>query len=221
MGKRGPKPKKIINDEWRPELAYVIGLLTSDGCLSSDGLLIDLTSKDVEQLENFSICLGYKFKIGRKWNSTKDQSYRIQFKNRIFYDFLISVGLMPKKSLIIEKVNIPNKFFYDFVRGLFDGDGCSYSYWDPRWRSSFMFYISFASGSKKFIDWLRNEMKNRLGVSGHIGVAQRKNSQYQLKYAKNEAIKIAHAIYKNKKSIFLKRKKLKIQKAFSMMGLGL
>ncbi len=64
--KRGPKPKKIINDKWRPDLAYAIGLLASDGCLSNNSLLIDLTSNDREQLENYSMCLGVNFKIGEK-----------------------------------------------------------------------------------------------------------------------------------------------------------
>lgn len=210
MGKRGPKPKKVVDETWRPELAYAIGLLASDGYLSSDGLLIDLTSNDIEQLRNFSKCLGCKFNIGKKWNLSKNKSYRIQFKNRLFYDFLLRVGLFPRKSLLMDKLSIPNDFFFDFVRGLFDGDGCSYSYWDKRWRSSFMFYMSFASGSKKFIYWLQIKIKENIGISGHIGVSNRKNPYYQLKYSKNEAIMLAKEIYKNKNSICLKRKKLKI-----------
>lgn len=48
MGKRGPKPKKIIDETWRPNLAYAIGLIATDGYLSNDGLLVDLTSNDRE-----------------------------------------------------------------------------------------------------------------------------------------------------------------------------
>ena len=84
MGKRGPKPKKIIDETWRPELAYAVGLLATDGCLAKDGLLIDLTSKDREQLENFSRCLGIKFKIGEKKGKNDIKCLRIQFKNKIF-----------------------------------------------------------------------------------------------------------------------------------------
>ena len=36
--------------KWTSELAYAVGLLTTDGSLSKDGRHIDLTSKDVEQL---------------------------------------------------------------------------------------------------------------------------------------------------------------------------
>ena len=123
MGKRGPKPKKIISEKWRPNLAYAVGLIATDGCLSSDGLLFDLTSKDREQLLNFSKCLGVNFTIGNKWNSKGDECLRIQFKNRIFYDFLLSIGLTPRKSLTMGRLAIPNKYFFDFLRGSFDGDG--------------------------------------------------------------------------------------------------
>src|SRR3989344_9295812 len=188
MGKRGPKPRKIIDTKWRANLAYAIGLLATDGCLSSDGLLIDFTSKDREQLLNFSKCLGVDFLIGDKWSGSSDRCLRIQFKNRIFYDFLLSIGLTPKKSLTMGKLAIPDKYFFDFLRGSFDGDGCFYSYWDSRWRSRFMFYLTFASASQKHILWLQEEIYNRLLIKGHISKAQRKGSIYSLRYAKKEAL---------------------------------
>ena len=189
MGKRGPKPKKIINETWNANLSYAIGLIATDGCLSSNGLLVDLTSKDREQLLNFSKCVGVDFKIGNKWNQKGDECLRIQFKNRMFYDFLLYIGLTPKKSLTMGKLKIPDKYFFDFLRGCFDGDGCFYSYWDPRWRSSHMFYVEFVSASKKHIDWLREELKDFIGVFGHVS-KDGKGSTFQLKYAKREAVEI-------------------------------
>jgi len=46
----GIKPKEQVNRKWSPDLAYAIGLLTTDGCLANDGKHFDLTSKDMEQL---------------------------------------------------------------------------------------------------------------------------------------------------------------------------
>ncbi len=215
MGKRGPKPKKIIDTNWRPELAYAVGLIATDGCLSKDTLLIDLTSKDREQLDNFSECLGVKFTIGKKMNGTGDECLRIQFKNRIFYDFLLSIGLIPKKSLIMGEIAVPGKFFFDFLRGSFDGDGCFYSYWDPRWKSSHMFYLEFVSASKKHIDWLQAEIEKRTKARGHI-VQDGRKTTYQLKYAKREALVIINKMYYNPKVVCLSRKKLKIKKALKI-----
>ena len=215
MGKRGPQPKRIISETWNANLAYAVGLIATDGCLSKDGLLIDLTSKDREQLENFSKCLEINFKIGIKNNNTGNESLRIQFKNRIFYDFLLSVGLTPKKSLTMGSLLIPNKYFFDFLRGCFDGDGCFYSYWDKRWRSSHMFYIEFVSASKKHVDWVREELQIKINVSGHI-VQDGRKITYQLKYAKKEALEIIKNMYYNPNVVCLSRKKLKIEKALKI-----
>ncbi len=217
MRKRGPKPKRIINEKWNANLAYAIGLITTDGCLSSDGLLIDLTSKDREQLLNFSKCLGVDFKISNKWNSNGDKHLRIQFKNRIFYDFLLSVGLTPRKSLTMGKLVIPDKYFFDFLRGCFDGDGCFYSYWDPRWRSSHMFYVVFASASKKHILWLRKVIQLRANIAGHITMSTN-NSFFQLKFAKREALEVIKKMYYNPEVVCLSRKRLKIEKALVIEG---
>lgn len=221
MGKRGPKPKKLIDTRWSANLAYAIGLLATDGCLSSDGLLVDLTSNDKEQLENYINCLNVKIKIGRKSNGKGRNSFRVQFKNRLFYDFLLSIGLKPKKSLTLEKLYISERYFFDFLRGCFDGDGCSYSYWDPRWRSSYMFYVGFGSGSKKFLEWIQGEVFKKIKIKSHISISknkkQDKNPYYQLKYSKYSAIELVKEMYKRKDSVFLKRKRLKINESLGIM----
>jgi hypothetical protein len=155
------------------------------------------------------------FNIGTKKNSSGQECLRIQFKNRFFYDFLLSIGLTPKKSLTMGVLDIPDKYFFDFLRGCFDGDGSFYSYWDKRWRSSFMFYIEFISASKKHIDWLRKELKDRLNIFGHM-VKDGKNSTYQLKYAKKESLEIIKKIYYDREVICLTRKRLKIEKALKI-----
>lgn len=218
MGKRGPKPKIIVNTKWSSNLAYALGLLATDGCLIKEWSWIDLTSKDREQLENFNKCLGVNIKIGIKDKRSIHRAWRVQMKNKIFYDFLVSVGFTPRKSMTIKKILIPDRYFFDFLRGCLDGDGYTYSYWDPRWRSSFMIYTGFVSASKQFILWLRKEIGSKLKIQGHLTSAKKKNIYYQLKYAKYDSLTLLKRIYLNKNSIYLKRKKLKIDKALAIMG---
>ena len=170
MGKRGPKPKGKVTIKWSPNFAYAIGLLVTDGNLSPDSRHIIFTSKDIELIQLFQNSLGIRVAIGTKANGTnKDRKYFVtQFSDVLFYQFLLSIGLMPNKSKIITKVQIPNAYFFDFLRGCFDGDGCSYSYFDPRWKRSFMYYISFVSASKNHILWLQKEIQARLMIFGHI-----------------------------------------------------
>lgn len=222
MGKRGPKPgfntKRRISESWSANLAYAVGLLATDGCLSPPGHLIDLTSTDREQLENFNRCVGVDFRITAKKSSTTDNALRIQFKSVLFYNFLLSIGLTPAKSKTLGPLKVPDKYFFHFLRGVFDGDGCTYSYWDPRWRSSFMFYLCFASASPAFLNWLRTCIEKRFFVRGHM-TGQRHVSCCQLKYAKADSLKILRRMYSHApKGRYLSRKRLKIIEMLAIVG---
>lgn len=212
--KRGPKPRGKVKIKWSPDFAYAIGLIATDGCLSNDGRHIDLTSKDKEQLLNYCKALKIDTKITYKFSASGQKYGRIQFGDIVFYNFLLSIGLTPSKSKTIPKLQIPN-YYFDFLRGCFDGDGCFYSYFDPRWRNSFMFYVTFVSASKIFIDWIRKENKYFCGVVGHIS-KDGKGSTYQLKYAKKESLELIRKMYYNEQVICLSRKKKKILEALKI-----
>ena len=212
MGLRGPKPKGKVRLVWSSGFAYAIGLICSDGCLYKDGRHISLTSLDIEQLSNFNRALDMDVKISVKQGAGRRLCTHIQFSDVLFHQFLVSIGVTPTKSRTIGAVKIPKKYYFDFLRGSFDGDGCFYSYYDKRWKSSFMFYITFVSASKEHIEWLRNNNKLHVGVWGHIS-KDSKGSTYQLKYAKKESMEIYKKMYYNAEVICLERKKIKIEKA--------
>lgn len=211
------KPQHKVKIKWSPEFAYAIGLLTTDGNMSSTKRLITFVSKDKIQIENFKRCLHIKNKIGHSYSGMGDHVYRVQFGDTIFYEFLLGIGLTPKKSLTLDKVAVPRKYFVDFLRGHFDGDGTFYSYWDKRWRSSFMFYTELLSASKKHILWLQKKICRLLKISGHI-TKSRSNSCYQLKYAKADSLKLLPALYYSKNVICLPRKRLKVEKVLAIVG---
>ncbi len=113
-----------------------------------------------------------------------------------FYKFLLGIGLIPNKSKILGELKIPKSYFFDFLRGHFDGDGYFYSYWDPRWRSSFMFYLGFISASRNHVEWLREVIQKNLNIRGHITSSVR-SSVHQLKYAKAETLTLLPKLYYN------------------------
>ena len=212
------KRKNNIKIKWSKEMAYAIGLLATDGSLSSDGRHFDFTSKDLEQINNFMKCLGLWNKIGRKKSgSSENLCFCVQFGSVKLYQFLLGIGLGPAKSKNIGELDIPDVHFFDFIRGEFDGDGCFYSYFDPRWKSSFMFYTVFISASYEHIKWLRKKINKFLGIKGHI-THDGKRITYQLKYAKKESIKILKKIYLKKEDMYLKRKYLKVRRALAIIG---
>lgn len=220
MGIRGPKPRRkgIV---WTADFAYAVGLIASDGNLSSDGRHFVFVSKELEQIQNIKKCLGITANASHKASGAKGNPnlyYRLQWGDVILYGFLLGIGLTPNKSLTIGELAIPDKFFFDFFRGHLDGDGCFYSYFDPRWKSSFMFYLTIASGSKKHIDWLRATVARLVGVTGHITSNKKHAHIFQLKYAKAEAVVLLQELYKRPKGTCLSRKRLKIEAALRIVG---
>src|SRR3972149_4723711 len=99
--------------KWSGNFAYAIGLITTDGSLSKDGRHINLTSKDKEQITNFSKVLNLKNKIGLKYSSYTHQKkyYQIQFGNVKFYKFLVRIGLFPNKTKTLGELKIPKIYF--------------------------------------------------------------------------------------------------------------
>ncbi|MGH7241101.1 MAG: LAGLIDADG family homing endonuclease, partial [Candidatus Saccharimonadales bacterium] len=125
--------------EWNPDIAYLSGLIASDGCLSNNGRHLNITSNDIEILEYVIDILDLKVKISTKKNGFGGLGSYIQFGDVALYDFFLNAGITPSKSKTILKVNVPREFYRDFLRGVFDGDGSVYGFWDRRWRSSLMY----------------------------------------------------------------------------------
>ncbi|MBI2430528.1 MAG: hypothetical protein HYV39_00745 [Candidatus Levybacteria bacterium] len=203
--------------KWSSNFAYVIGLITTDGSLSIDGRHINLTSKDIDQIETFASLLNLKNKIGIKHSSHNPNGtyYQIQFGNVKMYKFLQSIGLTPNKTKTLRALKIPHIYFADFLRGHLDGDGYTYSYWDKRWKSSFMLYTGFLSASEQHITWLQKEINRIYGLSGAVRFQGK--STFSLKFAKKESLIILEKMYHSKKIPFLKRKYSKIQLALDII----
>lgn len=122
---RGRRLQHKVKIEWSSNFAYAIGLITSDGNLSGDRRHMAFTSSELELMEKFKIALSLKNKIapcGRGGEKEK-KYFQLHFGDKIFYQYLNSIGLTARKSKTIQAVQVPNEFFADFLRGLFDGDG--------------------------------------------------------------------------------------------------
>ncbi len=202
---------------WSANLAYAIGLIASDGCLSKDKRHIDFTSKDLEQVENFKNILKLKTSIKIKYRGSLPRLgyYNLQFSNVILYRFLLSIGLTLNKSKVIGELAIPDKYFGDFLRGDFDGDGCTFSYWSKQWPNSFVLYTAFASASKKHLVWMQKKIQSLFGISGFIDSGN--NSTFQLKFAKKSSLALFKKKYHSPSVIHLKRKRFKIEQSLGII----
>ena len=203
---------------WTSDLAYAVGLITTDGSLSKDGRHLNLTSKDLDQIQNFAKVLDLKAKISLKKGAFTDEKkyYFIQFGDVKLYRFLLSIGLYPNKSKTLNEILIPDVFFADFLRGHLDGDGYTYSYWDKRWKSSFLLYTGFISASKDHLEWIKRRIGQLYKIRGNIKYSGK--SVYHLVYAKRASILLLRKIYHEGKITYLARKKFKIDVALDIIN---
>jgi intein/homing endonuclease len=195
---------KSTSTKWTKKFAYAVGLLTADGCLYSDGRHIEFTSKDKEQVLNFAKCLALDNKITKKTRVKEKikKYYRIQFGNKALYNFFCSIGLSPRKSLILKQLDIPMKFFPDFLRGLFDGDGNFNIFRHPESQYD-QIRFRITSSSPQFLRWIHQITKNELSVKGFISRAGRSEC---LEFAIEDSLKILKYIYYSPTVVRLSRK---------------
>jgi intein-encoded DNA endonuclease-like protein len=192
-------------------MAYVLGFFTADGCMTINprgSHFIEFSSNDCDVLEKIKIAMGSGHKIGcRKYNSKRLQdSYRLQIGSKEIFNDLESLGFTVNKSKIVKFPRVPSKYFADFLRGYFDGDGCvSFGayYYKDRKNKKYHIITRFTCANKSFLIDLSNQIKKLVRTEGNsifLG-----NGAYDLSYSVNDSLKILKFIY-NKPSIYLDRK---------------
>ena len=204
----------LVKYQWTPELAYIVGLMATDGCLSPDGRHLTFTSCDKQLIETFKKILNLKNKIGE----TETKALRIQFGDIQFYKWLLSIGITPNKSHTIDKIFMPKEFFRDFIRGHLDGDGSITTYMDkyntykkPKYIYKRLF-IRLISASEQHILWLQENIIENFKVTGRIHKTKitppSKVPIYILKYMKKESQILLKEIYYKESLPCLDRKRL-------------
>lgn len=169
----GYKFKKHTSNEnyfhkWSMEMAYIFGFICADGNVAWDSdrgynsLTITASAKDKDHLE----------KIRRIFKSTKPllyakstNSYRLIVNSKTMCCKLMSLGVVPRKSLILKFPKVPPQYIKDFIRGYVDGDG-SLRYF-ARERSPY-FELSISSGSKTFLEVLENKINKYLKTKRNV-----------------------------------------------------
>lgn len=206
--------KEII---WTPDLAYAVGLITTDGSLSRDGRHFDFTSNDKDLIETFKQCLGLTNKIVPKKSgfTGKLSSFHVQFGDVVLYRWLTTIGLMPKKSKVLRSLAIPDKYFFYFLRGHLDGDGMIRKFPDPVYPKSIRLYTAFHSASLPHLMWINGKIKQLLNISGS---SEKLKGEYRLTFSKHSSITLLNEIYPNASVPCLVRKLIIAAEFVGMMS---
>lgn len=166
--------RRTLELQWSQTMAYVVGLIATDGCLITARKQLNFKSEDEQLVKTFLGCLGrsprYRRVIGKKGKP----HHVTQFGDVAFYQWLMTAGLTPKKSLTLGAITVPDEFLVHCARGLLDGDGSVLDYWydgtgkalGKRYEG---FVTRFISASPAHIEWLRAALRRVVGVTGNVG----------------------------------------------------
>ena len=106
--------------------AWCLGIMFSDGNVSSERDLMSITMADLDVLEKFKSSIQSQSPIrlvkSRKLNHK--QLYRLDFTSSSIKSRLIELGCIPNKSLTVTYPELIDGMDRHFIRGVFDGDGC-------------------------------------------------------------------------------------------------
>lgn len=201
--------KRSVQIKWNSNFAYAIGVIATDGNLSPDLRHIHITSKDKEMILNCKRCLGISNIIGKKARGgSKDKKYYVlQFGDKNFFEFLLSIGITPKKSKTIGELKIPKKYFKDFLRGCIDGDGSITISKHPESKYP-QYKVRLCSASKIFLEWILNMSSELCSIKGGSIHIPKNSSVYTLLFAKKDSIKILRWMYKGKVVSLSRKKKI-------------
>jgi len=179
--------------KWTPKLAYLIGLLITDGNVRETGQ-ISFVSKDKELTEFVRNCITPSQPIRKERTRNNSIVWRWNIWSIPLFAILQKFGLIPRKSKIVKFPIIPPEVQWHFIRGILDGDGTIGK----------IGRIGFSSGSKDFAVGLKNFLI-RNDLSPHFYQATRSFCVY---LGVKDSIKLAYLIYQNN-FFCLQRKKLR------------
>ncbi|MDE3111702.1 MAG: hypothetical protein KGK34_02040 [Chloroflexota bacterium] len=207
---------RTLELEWSPAMAYVVGLLATDGCLISDGRHLSFKSADEQLVCTFLECLGRPLTYRRIAGRTGNTHFEAQFSDVQFWRWLGTIGVTPTKSLVLGALAVPDGLTVHCARGLLDGDGSILDYWyDGTGKARGGRYEAlvtvFNSASRSHLEWLRERLGRQLGVMGAL-VAQppkeHRAMMWRLAYAIRESTRLLPHLYASADAPCLLRKRL-------------
>lgn len=211
-----------FNEHWLdeldcPEKFYFLGFFAADGCnlKKYNNAKIKLQSRDLELLEKFKVLLESNrpiYDVYQKANSSRKENFQreLVFTSKYFCEKLEKLGLPERKTYCLHFPDyIPEEYLRDYIRGVFDGDGCVSVTYINKARG-----MTEIAGHPVFLQELKAVIEKTLPIN--IVYYQNKENCAHLKINRQEDIKIfLDWIYKNS-SLYLERKYQKYQEFLSL-----
>jgi hypothetical protein len=184
--------------DWSEEMAYILGLWFADGNMSKELTRFSICSIDIELLNKVKKAMQSKHPL--RLNKSGSRAYTLTVGRKEMCNDVVSLGGVPKKSLIAIFPYVPKKFVHHFIRGNLDGDGSISLGYKGYPKISFLGTDNFLQG-----------VLNNVGVEGKV-IKSNFCRIYCLTFSGLKAQKVLEYIYDDS-HIYLERKHKRYLKA--------
>lgn len=205
----------VINS---PLKAYFLGFIYADGYVVCNynkknyEFGMELQSQDKYILERLNSELGGNFIIYHKSPKTivmknnqlihSNHSDVIRVYSKKIVEDLINIGIVPNKSRSDTFPRIDDKYFFDFLRGYIDGDGCYYN-------DSGHTYMHITCSSKNILIYIKEKL-SLYNIQARI--YKESDNKFRLMCVNTtEMTKLINRLYYKDDLFYLKRKYNKIK----------
>ena len=141
-----PRKHKVNEDffkVWTHEMAWVLGMFVTDGCVNNKIHSISFTQKDERILHLIANFMEADYVLAP--NASTRSTPTLLINSEEIKKDLENLGIGPNKSLTVPFPDVPEEFLPSFVRGVIDGDG---------WVQKKGYVMNVTSGSKRFAEGL-------------------------------------------------------------------
>ncbi|MFS0575027.1 LAGLIDADG family homing endonuclease [Sporosarcina sp. 179-K 3D1 HS] len=195
-----PRKNKVNEDffkTWSDEMAWVLGLLITDGHIRKSTHTICFAQKDEQVLKRIAQAMQADYIIAPAGGTCTVPTLLINSKT--IKNDLAKMGIVPNKSLTIQFPEIPEQYMPAFIRGVVDGDG---------WVQPKGYVMNITTASKQFAEGLLAVMQSWM-LRSEITMETSKNNTAIYRVwikGKHELPKLAKIIYNDSVCISTKQK---------------
>lgn len=197
------------------DMAYILGFIASDGnvALKENSISIQLQKSDEQILQDIKEITKSTRPLDYYLTNAGNETVKFQVWSAEWKKDLAIYNIVPHKTFILKPpIYLDPKYYIDYIRGYFDGDG-SVSYRKDNVKHCSWEIIGM---SKEMIEWINNVLYQQYGIISTSGVTmaytEHNEKVYKIGYYTTEKLqKIYNALYYDDNCLCLKRKKEKFE----------
>ena len=200
-------------DTESPNMAWLLGFLASDGSigLKDNTIKIGLSKKDREILERIKEELSIENKINDYTTANGFDCSELRWTCQKHKNSLAKYNITPKKTFTLQPpYSLDKKYWIDYIRGYFDGDGSINLIKNSNGRGNGNLRWQVGSAEPIILQWIVDYLFEEYGIP-KVNVLQtskdKKHTYYFIQYSSVSIRKIFDILYTPSSTLFLKRKK--------------